>query len=120
MMSRSPLSSTPVTGSATCAVPRAPSSVPVPREAGQVCEYTGVGASAAAATLSWPVPAAIGSASGILSVVVVSRNLTWSGVRVGRCCRSSAAAPDTTAVACDVPDPRNRRPSRSETSRPVG
>ena len=30
---------------------------------------------------------------------------TWSGVRPGRCCSSSAAAPETTAAACEVPLP---------------
>ncbi len=39
---------------------------------------------------------------------------TWSGVRSGRCWRSSAAAPETTAAACEVPLPRkNRSPTRA-------
>ena len=38
-----------------------------------------------------------------------SSSLIWSGVAVGRCCSSRAAAPETTAAACDVPLPRMKR-----------
>ena len=37
-----------------------------------------------------------------------SSALTWSGVRSGRACSSSATSPETTAVACDVPLPRKK------------
>ena len=43
--------------------------------------------------------------------VAVSRFLISSGVSSGRCSRSSAAAPETTAADCEVPDPRNSRSS---------
>ena len=36
--------------------------------------------------------------------------LIWSGVAVGRCESSSAAAPVTTAAAWEVPLPRKKRP----------
>src|SRR6185503_2616596 len=41
--------------------------------------------------------------------VLISAALTWSGVHVGCCCSSSATAPDTTAVACEVPLPLKNR-----------
>ena len=41
-----------------------------------------------------------------------------SGVRSGRCWSIRAAAPETTAVACEVPDPRNSRSSSA--TRPPG
>ena len=48
------------------------------------------------------------------SAVRLSRALTWSGVRFGRCWRSRAAAPETNAAACEVPLPRkNRSPVRA-------
>ena len=47
-----------------------------------------------------PVPSLL-PATG-LSVPIRSA-LTWFGVRVGRACRSSATAPETTGAAIDVP-----------------
>ena len=38
-----------------------------------------------------------------------SSALTWSGVRPGRWLSRRAAAPETTAAACDVPLPRKKR-----------
>jgi hypothetical protein len=43
-------------------------------------------------------------------VLLVSSAFTWSGVSDGRSCRSSAAAPETNAAACEVPLPRKNRP----------
>jgi hypothetical protein len=42
--------------------------------------------------------------------VVVSSDLTWSGLRFGRALSRSAATPDTTAADWEVPDPRRNRP----------
>jgi hypothetical protein len=52
--------------------------------------------------------------------VLISSFFTWSGVSVGRFCSMSAAAPDTTAAACDVPLPRKNRPDVSPGTSPVG
>ena len=65
----------------------------------------GVGGLTAELMLSWPAPWAMASTPVIGVAVLVSSFLTWSGVRVGRCCSSSAAAPETTAAAWEVPLP---------------
>src|SRR6267378_3633290 len=63
----------------------------------------------AANASSSPLPSAIGSGRPLplscpYCCVVPTRNpLIWSGVRFGQPCRRSAAAPDTTPVAIDVP-----------------
>ena len=67
----------------------------------------GVGAVRAAETLIMPLPCC--SAGLFIAVAVAVRSaLIWSGVAVGRCWMSRAAAPEVTAAACDVPDPRKR------------
>ena len=48
-------------------------------------------------------------ALGMAAAVPVRSAFTWSGVMSGRCWISSAAAPETTAAACEVPLPRKRR-----------
>src|SRR4051812_39541139 len=59
----------------------------------------GTRANAARSASIWPAPPAplIGLSVAISSV------LTWSGVRYGRACTSSAAAPATTGAAIEVP-----------------
>jgi hypothetical protein len=51
----------------------------------------------------------------MLLALPVSRALSSSGEIVGRCEITSAAAPDTIAVDCDVPLPRKKR----DPSKPV-
>src|SRR3954451_24621383 len=90
--------------------PRAASREPVPTESRQCCvAFCGVGAVAAAARLTRPLPCAAVPTPGSRDAVPVSSAFTWSGVRSGRCERSSAAEPETTAAACEVPLPRNSR-----------
>src|SRR4051794_24214321 len=61
-----------------------------------------------------PAPWALLSATGRRCAVCVSSHLTWSLVRPGRWLSSSAAAPEVTAAACEVPPPRrNRSPTRA-------
>jgi hypothetical protein len=38
------------------------------------------------------------------------RHLTWSGLKPGFCWMISAATPETTAAACDVPDMVKKSP----------
>ena len=71
---------------------------------------SGVGALSTALRSSSPLP--IRSCGPFIQWVLSTRSaLTWSGVSVGRWLKSSAAAPDTIAAACDVPLPRKKRPS---------
>ena len=109
-MSCSPVSSAPVSGSATWPVPRAASSEPSPVEAGKVwAAVEAVVVSTACLTSMRPAPWRRRSVLAIGSAVLVRMRLTWSGVRVGRCCSSRAAAPETTAAAWEVPLPRKKR-----------
>ncbi len=103
-MSFSPERVTPP--STSLAAPRAPSRLPVPVETGNSCLAAGVGLQIAMFTFTKPLPWACSSAAGSVVAVLVSSALTWSGVSDGRCWSSTAAAPDTTAAACDVPLPR--------------
>ena len=103
-MSFSPERVTPP--STSLAAPRAPSRLPVPVETGNSCLAAGVGLQIAVFTFTKPLPWACSSAAGSVVAVLVSSALTWSGVSDGRCWSSTAAAPDTTAAACDVPLPR--------------
>ena len=83
-------------------------------ERSQVWTAFGVGAALAATTSISPLPWALASAFGSERAEPISSALTWSGVRSGRCSRSSAAAPETTAADCEVPLPRkNRSPVRA-------
>ena len=59
-------------------------------------------------------------ARGSRSAVLLSRYLTWSGVRVGRCWSNNATAPLTMAVACEVPLPRKNRFAESPVTSPSG
>ena len=111
MTSFSPFRTTPL--STSLAAPRAPSNVPVPVESGKLCLAVGTAVRAARSTLMTPSPWAWGSAAGSGLAVVISRALTWSGVRPGRCCSSSAAAPEATAAAWEVPLPRKNRSSKA-------
>src|SRR3954454_23202493 len=83
--------------------------LPSPVDLAHDCVYLGVAVAAAWARSSSPLPCETAATLGSLSAVVVSRRLTWSGVRVGRCERSSAAAPETAAAAWEVPLPRMKR-----------
>src|SRR3954470_5667007 len=106
--STSPVTFSPPTSTTTD--PRAASSEPAPVERAYVCTaFTGVAAFIAAVRLMRPAPCCRAVARGRFLAVPMSRALTWSGVRSGRCEISSAAAPETTAVACEVPLPRNNR-----------
>ena len=108
MTSRSPSSGTP--SSTSRRPPRAASREPVPLDRTHFCAApTGVAADRVRSVLSRPRPCACGSAA--LSGAAPPRNsdFTWSGVRPGRCCSRSAAAPDTTAAAWLVPLPRKKR-----------
>ncbi len=110
--STSPVSFVPLMS--TCAVPRAFSSEPVPVDRSQVWVALGVAASFATARSTRPLPWATASALASGLAVPISSALTWSGVRPGRCCNSSAAAPETTAADCEVPEPRkNSSPVRA-------
>ena len=73
-----------------------------------VIDWTPVGAGAASAVSSCrrPPPWVYRPTLGIGEAVEVSSALTWSGVSVGRAASSRAAAPDVTAAACEVPEPR--------------
>ena len=66
---------------------------------------------AAASTTPAPWSAVSVPASG--RAVERSSALTWSGSRRGRAPTTSAAAPVTTAVACEVPEPRKPSPTRA-------
>src|SRR5215218_8984242 len=94
--------------------PREASSDPVPFARGQAWRVLGCGLLALAAFTrsSVPAPCALVSATGSFCAVPTRSALTWSGDRLGRWSRSSAAAPETTAEACDVPLPLNRRSPR--------
>jgi hypothetical protein len=74
--------------------------------ADRVWTAVGVGAVTAASSCSRPAPWAKRVWFGMGAAVEVSSSLTWSGVSVGRAARSRAAAPDATAAACEVPEPR--------------
>ncbi|GAB3868619.1 hypothetical protein GCM10027610_126160 [Dactylosporangium cerinum] len=92
----------------TWLLPRADSSEPTPADVPAPWTVVGVAAFTAAARLSSPTPPARGVA------VLFSRALTWSGVRVGRFCRSRARPPETTAAAWELPLPRkNLSPTRA-------
>src|SRR6478672_13440656 len=106
--STSPLTCLPPT--VTWTDPREASSEPTPVDTAKVCvAFAGVGAAEAAARSMRPCPCEETAASGSDRAVPVRSAFTWSGVSSGRCERSSAAAPETTAVACEVPLPRNSR-----------
>src|SRR6266511_1752139 len=61
-----------------------------------------------------PLPWATGSARSNRWAPPVSSAFTWSGVMVGRCWTTRAAAPDTTAAAWEVPVPlKNRSATRA-------
>ena len=103
-----PVSGTPL--KVTVSLPRAAASEPVPVDRGQVWTVVGVGATSARSTRSRPLPENF-SAFGVMalpSAVFMINAFTWSGVRFGRALSNSAAAPDTTAAACDEPLPLNR------------
>src|SRR3954452_12485088 len=101
MMSCSPVSATPSCTSRS--EPRAASREPVPVEAAHAWADWGVEAARAASRLTRPAPWARTKAPGRGCAVCVTIALTWSGLRVGRCCKRSATTPETTAVACEVP-----------------
>jgi hypothetical protein len=104
-MSTSPVNATPCR--TNWLVPRAPSRVPVPTERGKVC-----GTAAFICPLCSPIkpaPWARTPKPGNKAVWLTSKVLTWSGVKLGRPCMSSAAAPEIAAAACDVPLPRKKR-----------
>src|SRR3954469_12363813 len=106
--STSPLTRRPPTE--TCTDPRESSREPIPVETAKVCfAPTGVAVSLAFARLIRPLPCWAAVAPGIGEAVPVSSALISSGVAVGRCWISSAAAPETTAAACEVPLPRKSR-----------
>src|SRR3954469_7511200 len=109
----SPVTVLPFTS--TCTDPRESSREPRPVDTVHFwTAFAGVPATRAAARSIVPLPWAVASAFGSFRAVPVSRAFTWSGVRSGRCESSSAAAPEMTAAACDVPEPRkNRSPVRA-------
>ena len=79
-------------------------------ETAKVCfAFAGVAVSLAFARSIRPLPCCGRGGAGDGRAVPVSSALTWSGVRSGRCEISSAAAPETTAAACEVPLPRKSR-----------
>ena len=65
-------------------------------------------------TSGTPYPAWIGCSAAGSCALPMRAALTWSGEAPGYCDRYRAASPDTTAAACEVPDPRkNRLPTRA-------
>ena len=111
-MSCSPIRGVPVVVSTTWTEPRAASSDPTPVAGGYGWaerSARGVDALNALFRLISPLPCALGSASGSEEAVDVRSFLTWSGLIPGRCCKISAAAPETTAAACEEPDPLKKR-----------
>src|SRR3954454_15339017 len=109
-MSCSPLRSAPLP-SAMWLVPRAASSVPRPVDLVHSCVDVPTRLVLAARTLTSPAPRSCALACGSGTAVAVSAALTWSGVHVGCFWKSSATAPETTAVACHVPLPLKKRVS---------
>src|ERR1700680_3742063 len=106
-MSCSPDKALPLASTA-CSDPRDASRLPVPFEVDHVCAAAGVGAFSTAARFSSPLP--LRSVGPYIEwVCPTSSALTWSGVSPGRWLSRSAAAPETTAAACDVPLPRKNR-----------
>src|SRR3954470_5008240 len=106
--STSPRTSRPATF--TCTEPRESSREPTPVETANDCfAATGVAVFLAFARASRPAPCCAVVARGTAVADPVRRALTWSGVSSGRCESSSAAAPETTAAACEVPLPRKSR-----------
>src|SRR3954470_156910 len=87
---------------------RADSRLPLPLPAPQVCtEFDGVKLEAVVRLIS-PDPCAVVACPGSTLAVDLRACLTSSGVSPGRCWRSRATPPLTTADACDVPLPRRK------------
>src|SRR3954451_8475009 len=79
-------------------------------------EVSGPVAATAALRSSDPAPVTLGVAAGEAAAVFMNRLFTWSGLSCGCASRRSAAAPDVTAAAKDVPDPLKY----ASPTRPVG
>ena len=86
----------------TCDGPRVSSSRPVPVDQIVRGVKLGTGWVTARPTLSILVFPAM------VVALAISTCTTWSGVSEGRACSSRATAAEVTAVACEVPLPRNR------------
>ena len=91
--------------------PREPSSVPEPVEGANVCTAAGTGADRAVSRrmASWPCLGPNPAEGRRLFACPTSKALAWSGVIDGCCWNRSARAPDTTAVASELPLPRKNR-----------
>jgi len=88
----------------------------VPVDRGNDWVVSGAAAWVAAWTSTSPRPCACTLAAGSVRAVRISSALTWSGESHGRCSSISAAAPETTAAACDVPLPRKNRSANAAVS----
>src|SRR5947207_6299871 len=90
----------------TCRPPRSDSIEPGPEDREPFLLDRGVGAMRALLRLTSQTRLSL--ASDVADERMRAR--TCVGVSDGRACRSSATAPETAAVACDVPLPRNSVP----------
>src|SRR6266567_2116744 len=88
--------------------------VPIHEALSKVLEFTNASSArfgfggavtfAAASAVNSPTPLEAPTAGLIIRAVTISAPLTWSGVQSGWRARMSAAAPDTTGAANDVPE----------------